>query len=406
MIGHRLHDAQGVRVDAVIDQRVIGHPRIISAGHGWHPDPVVVRCLAREEPRSVTSPSPLPLADARSAFTGGRDYLSACTMGLPPRATVDAVTADLAAAAAGRPDVAAAVHDTERSRAAYARLVHAEVDDVAIAAQVSVAVSMVAASAPDGAEILCADGDFSSVMLPFAQTGRGVRVRTAPLADLAAAVGPDTWLVAYSLVQSATGEIADADAIGRAARAVGAWTLCDLSQAVGWLPVTASWFDASVCHAYKWLCAPRGVAFLTVTKEFGEHLRPVQGGWYAGEDPWASCYGVDIEFAASARRFDVSPAWQAFVGAAPALELFADVDADALHDHATGLAAAFREGMGLPSPARQSAIVTWPDADGAALGRLRATGITASGRAGRARVGFHLFNDAEDVARALTALGR
>ncbi|QEW03435.1 aminotransferase class V-fold PLP-dependent enzyme [Microbacterium lushaniae] len=379
-------------------------PGIISARHGLHPEPVVVQCVAAEEPRNVTSPASLPLTDAQRAFTGGRDYLAACTMGLPSRATVDAVTAALAAAAAGRPDVAAAVHDTERSRAAYARLVHTDVTDVAIAAQVSVAVSMVAASAPDGAEILCADGDFSSVMLPFAQAGRGVRVRTAPLAELASAVHPDTWLVAFSLVQSATGEIADAEAISGAARAVGAWTLCDLSQAAGWLPVAAARFDATICHAYKWLCSPRGVAFLTVTEEFGRHLRPVQGGWYAGEDPWASCYGADIAFAASARRFDVSPAWQAFVGAAPALELFADVDADALHGHAVGLAAAFREGMGLPAPARESAIVTWPDADGTALARLRAAGITASGRAGRARVGFHLFNDVEDVARALTAL--
>src|SRR3546814_645187 len=167
---------------------------------------------------------------ARHEFTGGRDYLSACTLGLPPRGTVEAVRAELERAATGHPDVAAASHATERSRAAYARLVHAPVSDVAIAAQTSVAVSLVAASVPDGSEVLCADGDFSSVMLPFAHAGRGVRLRSVPLSDLAAAIGPDTWLVAFSLVQSATGEVADAAEIVAAARTAGARTLCDVTQ--------------------------------------------------------------------------------------------------------------------------------------------------------------------------------
>jgi selenocysteine lyase/cysteine desulfurase len=245
----------------------------------------------------------------------------------------------------------------------------------------------------------------SSVILPFVHAGRGIRVRTVPLAELATEVTAQTWLVAFSLVQSATGEVADADAIVAAARAAGARTLCDVTQAAGWLPVDASAFDATVCHAYKWLCSPRGVAFLTLRESFREIVRPVQAGWYAAEDPWASPYGAHL-LAASARRFDVSPPWQAFVGAAPALELFARTDPVALLAHTVGLATAFRSGLDLPAPARDSAIVTWPDAGGADLARLAAAGIVASGRAGRARVAFHLFNDTEDVARAVSALRR
>ncbi|MGP3536026.1 aminotransferase class V-fold PLP-dependent enzyme [Microbacterium sp. RD1] len=344
------------------------------------------------------------LASARAEFTGGRGYLAACTLGLPPRGTVAAVTADLQRAASGRPDIAAASRAVEESRSSYARLVGVGVDDVALAAQTSVAVSLIAASIPDDAVVLCPEGDFASVVLPFVHAGRGIRVRTAPLAELAAAVAPDVWLVAFSLVQSATGEIADAAAIRAAASAAGARTLCDLTQAAGWLPVDAGDFDVTVCHAYKWLCAPRGVAFLTVRREFRDHLRPVQAGWYAGDDPWASCYGGEAVLAPAARRFDVSPSWQAFVGAAPALALFSDVDALELHAHVTALARAFREGLELPAPERESAIVTWPDAAGEALERLRGAGIVASGRAGRARVAFHLFNDDEDVDSALRAL--
>lgn len=110
--------------------------------------------------------------------------------------------------------------------------------------------------------------------------------------------------------------------------------------------------------------------------------------------------------AGCARRFDVSPAWQAFVGAEPALRAFAETDMTAVHAYVTALAASFRARLALPAPERASAIVTWPDAGGTDLARLSAAGITASGRNGSARVAFHVFNDLADVERAAAALGR
>ena len=54
--------------------------------------------------------------------------------------------------------------------------------------------ALAAASAPAGAEVLCVDGDFSSVVGPFLARG-DLRVRHVPLDRLADAIGPDTWLV-------------------------------------------------------------------------------------------------------------------------------------------------------------------------------------------------------------------
>jgi selenocysteine lyase/cysteine desulfurase len=351
--------------------------------------------------------APPPALDvARREFAGGRDYLAACTVGLPSRATQRAVWADLDACASGRPDLAAYSAAVERSRALFASLVGVGAESVAVGSQTSVAAATVATALPHGAEVLVPEGEFSSLVLPFIHSGRELVVRAAPLAELAAHVRPATALVAFSVVQSATGEVADAAAIAAAAAAQNALTLCDATQAVGWLRVEASVFDAVVCHAYKWLCAPRGVSFLTVSDRLGARMTPLNAGWYAGDDPWSSCYGGEVELAPDARRFDVSPAWQAFIGAAPALELFASLDAADLHEHATGLAAAFRAGLGLAPPERASAIVTWEDPDGRDLTRLMSAGITASGRSGRARVAFHVFNDHDDVDLALAALGR
>lgn len=343
-----------------------------------------------------------PLEALRAQFTDAAGYLAACTAGLPLRDTRRAMADDLA----GRPDVAEYCRAVEASRAHFATLVGVAPDRVAIGSQTSVQIALLAASLPDGAEVLVPDDEFSSLVLPFVHAGRGIHVRTAPLKALAEAVAPDTALVAFSLVQSASGEVADLDSIMAATARVGARTVCDATQAVGWLPVDARRVDALLCHTYKWLCCPRGVAFLALSADYARSLRPVQAGWYAGEDPWASCYGGGAELAGCARRFDVSPAWQAFVGAEPALRAFAEADADAVHAHATGLAAAFRGRLGLPEPTRPSAIVTWPDAGGHNLARLTAAGIAASGRNGRARVAFHIFNDLADVDSAARALAR
>lgn len=355
-------------------------------------------------PATVASSS-RSLSEAIASFPSVPGYLSACTLGLPTTASVEALRADLASWTTATTDAAAYGETVERTRAAYASLVHAPLASVAIGSQTSAMVSLIAASAPDGAEILCVDGDFSSLVAPFlVHADRGVRVRHVQIDDLAEAVDQHTWLVAFSIVQSATGRIVDHSAVVAAAKANDALTLCDLTQAAGWLPVDASQFDATVCHAYKWLCSPRGVAFLTVGPSMLDIIRPIQAGWYSGDDVWASCYGPSLHLAADARRFDVSPAWQAWVGAAPAIELFASLDHSAVHRHAVALGNAMSIGLGLDP--HDQAIVTWPDQDGSELARLTAAGITASGRAGRARVAFHLWNTEDDVTAALRALGR
>ncbi|GAA4178748.1 aminotransferase class V-fold PLP-dependent enzyme [Gryllotalpicola koreensis] len=337
-------------------------------------------------------------------FPTGTGHLAACTMGIAPMRARRALAADLDLWASGDTSTTRYEDAVARGRDAYARLVHVSPESVAIGSQVSVQASVIAAAAPDGAEVLCPAGDFSSVGAPFAQQAhRGVRVREVPLEGLADAVTERTWLVAFSLVQSATGRVADADAVLEAAERHGARTLADLTQAAGWLDFDASRVDATVAHAYKWLCAPRGASLMTLSEDFQGELRPVQAGWYAGDDVWASCYGADVALAADARRFDVSPAWQAWVGAAASLELFADADLAGIRAHDVGLANELRAALGRP-PA-DSAIVTWADPDGRDVRAMTDAGLTVSGRAGNARVAFHVWNDEHDVARAADSIG-
>jgi selenocysteine lyase/cysteine desulfurase len=343
----------------------------------------------------------ISLADARARFDAGRDFLAVASIGIPTRDTADALRNDLALWAAARRDPQDYDGIIERTRGHYARLVGVGADRVACGSQTSVLVSVLAAAVPDGAEVLCVDGDFSSIVFPFIER-RSIRVRHVALAELAGSITDDTWLVVFSHVQSATGVVADVDAIIAAAATHDTYTLCDTTQSAGVHPVDASLFDATVCHSYKWLCAPRGVAFLTLSTRFQARLVPLQAGWYAGDDVWQSCYGPDMELAKDARAFDVSPAWPAWVGAEAAIGMFADLDICEVWRYTSGLGDALCDGLGIPQ--QHQAIVTWADPSGTDLRKLNAAGIRASGRAGRLRASFHLWNDEVDVEHVLAAL--
>lgn len=342
------------------------------------------------------------MAAARREFDPDVVYLNTATMGLPTRRTLEALAQVQDAWRAGQSDAVEFDAALSSARSSYGRLVGAPESTIAVGSQVSVFVGLVAASLAAGNEVLTAEGDFTSVLFPFhVQAARGVHVRQVPLEQLAAAVTPTTTLVAVSAVQSADGRVADLAALERACHDTGTRILLDTTQAVGWLPIDATRYAYTVCGGYKWLLSPRGTAYLTVQPDLMDALLPHTAGWYAGAQPWESIYGTPLRLAVDARRFDVSPAWHAWVGAAPALALLADLGPHALHTHATGLANRFRTAVGLPSG--DSAIVSLHVGDGAASA-MRGAAIVGSVRAGRLRLSFHVSTSEQDADVAAEAL--
>ncbi|MFD9907092.1 aminotransferase class V-fold PLP-dependent enzyme [Streptomyces sp. NPDC059063] len=344
----------------------------------------------------------------RSEFAPKTTYLNSASTGLLPARAVRAMHEAALSVAEGRP--ADMFADVEAARAAFARLVGVPVSRVAAGASVAVYTGLVAASLPEGAEVLTAEGDFSSTVNPFHVRG-DLKVRTVPLERIAESVRPGTALVAVSAAQSADGRVADLPAIRAAARAHGARVYLDVSQAVGWMRlgdhVATADYAASV--AFKWLTCPRGIAFFVVPEEaqdFGG-VRPLLAGWVAGERPWDSCYGPVEELAHSARRFDESPALLAYAGARHALDVVERIGVDAIGAHDLALADRFRAGLaGLghaPVPAPGSPIVSVPGL-GARQPELSAAGVEVSDRAGNLRAAFHFYNTEADVDRLLAAL--
>ncbi|MBM7787471.1 aminotransferase class V-fold PLP-dependent enzyme [Tenggerimyces flavus] len=345
----------------------------------------------------------MEIVDAQPLWDPRPGYLNTSSYGLPPRPAFSALEVALDDWRHGRTSWEGWDESTKASRTSFATMLGVPATDVAVASTVSGLLGPVGAALPDGARVLVPDIEFTSNVFPWAvHADRGVEVVAVSPDKLAGAIDERTTLVAFSAVQSSTGEVAAYDEIVAAARAVGAMVVVDATQAIGWLHRDWAAADVVVVGAYKWLMAPRGVAYAYLSPAVRDGFRPLQAGWYAGDDPHTSYYGLPLRLAEDARRFDVSPAWFCFVGQAPALQILLDVGVDRVNAHNVGLANRFRAGLGLaPS---DSAIVSTDVADAEA--KLKAAGIRAAVRGGKVRVSFHLYSTTADVDSALAALTR
>ena len=352
--------------------------------------------------------SALTIEDAQSLWDVEPGFFDTCSYGPPPRSGWDALQVSLDQWRFGTTGWQPWAESVQTSRELFARLVGTTANRVATGAAVSQLLAPIASALPDGSTVLVPDIEFTSGVFPLAvHTDRDITVRTAPLSDLAEAIGEDTSLVSFSAAQSATGQVADIPAIVTRAREVGAITVLDATQAAGWLPLRADDVDYLVVTAYKWLCAPRGTAFLTMNPgvgnknaAFARRLKPTAAGWFAADD---ATYGMPLRQGDGARAFDISPAWHSWVGTAPALEVLLSVGIETIHDHDVGLANRFRSGVGLGES--DSAIVSL-EASRTEIDRLRKAGIRFSVMDGRARFGFHIFSTEADVDAALEAFDR
>ncbi|MER6945775.1 aminotransferase class V-fold PLP-dependent enzyme [Nonomuraea sp. NPDC000554] len=307
----------------------------------------------------------------------------------------------------------------QRCREQVAGLLGVEAAHVALVQSMAEAAATVAAAQPAGSRVVVGAQEYRSNLFPWlAAEERGVRVHQVPMPQgrlgaeaLVAAVTEDTALVAVSDVQSATGWRTDLAAVAARCREVGAQLFVDATQSAGVLSLPGTVDpDYVAVHGYKWLLCPRGAAWLYVRPDRLGALTPLAPNPKATAHPWANSYGGPLSYAPDARKLDMSLCWPTWAGATAALDLLGSLDPVQVERHSLGLAGLLRDGAGefgfrcLPSE-RPSHIVglVVPDAD-AAVRALDDQGVCATARAGVLRFGFHGFNTAEDVSRALSAL--
>jgi isopenicillin-N epimerase len=151
-----------------------------------------------------------------------------------------------------------------------------------------------------GDEILTTDHEYGSLNRTWefvcARTGAKYVQRHMPLpmtthADFVerfwAGVTPRTRVIYISHITSPTGLIFPVEEICRRARAAGLLTIIDGAHAPSNIPLDLTAVGADVysgaCH--KWLCSPKGAAFLHVRREIQGWLEPLIIGWAWTPEP-------------------------------------------------------------------------------------------------------------------------
>jgi selenocysteine lyase/cysteine desulfurase len=341
----------------------------------------------------------------RELFSPAPDlvYLDAATYGLPPKPTSDAVATALARWTDGTADWRNDWEpETDKSRALFAQLIGARPEEVAVIPTVSVGTGMVAGSLPAGTNVLVAETEFPSVLHPFliAQEKYGIRVSEAPYAKLADAIMPSTNLVAFSLTQAHTGDSADLADICKQAKENWARVFIDATHSIPFVDVRPyiGSIDYLVCHGYKHLLCPRGAAFLYVRDGQWDTIDPILSNWRS-----ATLGKAGLEHNPGASRFDISPAWPAWVGARPSLELLVQWQAEGELEGVWDLSRRLATGLELPAPTSSIVTVPVPDAEDA-IARLREAGVQVAARSGNLRIAPHLYNTEDDIDRAIIAV--
>ena len=199
------------------------------------------------------------------------------------------------------------VERSETARAAFAGLINAEPDEIAVTTSNSAGVAALASGLRFAArsKVVLTDIEFPTIgQIWHAQEARGARVAHVRPDEVDSAVDEDTLLVSTTHVSYRTGEKVDVSEVARVAHELGALVLLDAYQTVGSMPVDVKELDVDFLAAgvLKYLLGSAGLAFFYCRRELWERAWPTATGWFADEDIFAMDI-YDYSPSPTARRF-------------------------------------------------------------------------------------------------------
>lgn len=192
------------------------------------------------------------------------------------------------------------------ARASLATYVHVEPDDLVFVPNVTTGLNIVARSLAlqPGDEILATDHEYGALDRTWRfvcrKTGAVYKPQAIPMPMTTAAdfverfwsgVTARTRVIFLSHLTSPTALILPVQEICRRARDAGILSIIDGAHAVGQIDLNLAELGADVysSNLHKWLCCPKGSAFLFARREMQHLIEPLVVSWgYEAEKPGAS----------------------------------------------------------------------------------------------------------------------
>ena len=251
-------------------------------------------------------------------------YLNAAAVGPLPRAVKAA--GEVGVARKAQPwaiETGNAQRQFERARAAAARLINADPDDVALISSVSygIATAGKVLTVPIGSRVLLLQDDHSSPVLEWLgrADAQGFVVEVVPRPDdgdwtaaLLAAIdrrgAPPVGMASISSVHWADGGAVDLERVAAALRAHDARFVIDATHGAGAMHIDVRALDPDflVFPTYKWVLGPYGRAFLYVARRWQDGV-PIEqaGSQRRAISSERAPYMRDLAYVTNARRYDM-----------------------------------------------------------------------------------------------------
>jgi selenocysteine lyase/cysteine desulfurase len=317
------------------------------------------------------------------------------------------------------------VERSETARAAFARLINADPDEVAVTTSNSAGIDALVSGLrfdQGRSKVVISDFEFPTVgQIWHAQELRGARVvhvpadgAEIPLERFDEAIDEETLLVSITHVCFRNGSRLDVEAIARLAHERGALVLLDAYQSVGSLPVDvrALGVDFLAAGVLKYLLASAGLGFFYCRSDLVQEIFPTATGWFADEDIFKMDI-YDYSPAPTARRFEqgTPPVPSIYAGIA-GIELMQEIGIAETAEHVSHLnerliAGVEELGGRVVTGPQRGALICIASTDAPAfVAALASDGIVTSSRDGNLRVSAHCYNSAEDIDAVLAALAR
>ena len=230
-----------------------------------------------------------------------------------------------------------------KARQKFATLIGAQLHEVAIAPNVSTALSSIASAFDYRTrnKVVMADMDFPTLAYQWLVKKRlGVESHFVASPDrvyvptelFEEAVDDRTALVATSRVYYTSGYIQDIRAVADIAHKHGAYMLVDDYQATGQIPVNvvAQDVDMLVTGTLKWLMGGPGLAFVYIREGLLPSLEPTIAGWFGHREQF-QFKTREFEFRSEATRIEMgTPAMAAVYAANSGLDIVQEVSVESI----------------------------------------------------------------------------
>jgi selenocysteine lyase/cysteine desulfurase len=311
----------------------------------------------------------------------------------------------------------------DRAKASFAKMIHAEPDEIAVVSCVSDAVTSIASTFPwqNRKKVITTEAEFPSVGHVWNSFAKKNLLDVAFLSSedglysadqLDSVIDEDTALVSIHHVGYYNAAKQDLAAFANKAHQFGAKLFVDAYQSLGTCDINVKELDIDMLASgnLKYLLGIPGVAFLYVKKELAEQIEPAMTGWFGRINPFYF-NATHLDFAEGAKRFNTgTPPVIAAFAARGGMDFLLEVGIDRIEQRILELSrytinGASKRGLEIASPLDSklkgaSTAIRVGDAHKVEV-YLAENQVIGSARADVIRLAPHFFTEEQEIDRAL-----